>query len=188
MNARPSRILFLLILGIARADPAEVLIPGESPPGATLVSRLPSAPAITVPDIVALARPPSPQTRAPVPALPPSAEADALVVLMPNSDGVLDEASVASVGDSDSIPNPFRVRYRPPLPLREVPITIDSILIGTRPDQDAAVINGRLYSPGETLDGMRVSAISTEAVDLRHNQLLLRIPVQDGPVTLRLSR
>jgi hypothetical protein len=189
MKARPARMLgFLFILAAARADSAALPIPGGNPPGATLVSSLPDPPVITVPEILALAQLPAPLARDPVPVPPPAPSAADLVVVAPDADGVLDEARVASVGDSDGIPNPFRVRARPPLPIVEVRLSIESIVIGGRPDRNAAVINGALYSPGETLDGMRVAAISAEAVELRHNQLLFRVPAQDGPVTLRLSR
>lgn len=189
MNARPTGMAgLLLILAAARADPAALAIPGGNPPVATLVSSLPDPPIITVPDILALAQLPAPLARAPVPVLPPARSAADLVVVAPDAEGVFDEARVASVGDSDSIPNPFRVRTRPPLPVVEVRLSIESIVIGGRPDRNAAVINGALYSPGETLDGMRVAAISAEAVELRHNQRLFRVPAQDGPVTLRLSR
>jgi hypothetical protein len=150
-----------------------------------MLSRLPDALILPVSEIDALARP-TPRSRAPVPALPPSILSEAPIVIMPGANEVLDAGSVVSAEEPDKLPNPFRVRYRLPVPTREVHLTIDSILIGSRSEQTSAVINGRLYSPGETLEGLPVAAISAEAVDLRSNRLLLRIPVQDQPVTLRL--
>jgi hypothetical protein len=107
---------------------------------------------------------------------------------MPDADGVLDESSVSAVEDDETPVNPFRVRYHPPLPMRDISLGINSILIGAGPGLNSVVINGRLYSAGDDLLGLRVAAISDEAVDLRHGNLLLRLPVQDKPVTLRLPR
>ncbi len=175
----------LLILHPVRADPASAAICPEGLRAAAMLSRLPDPPILPVFEIAALAQP-TPRSRAPIPALPPSILAEAPIVIMPGADGVLDASSVVSVEEPDKIPNPFRVRYHPAPPLREVRLTIDSVLIGSRSEQTAAIINGRLYSPGETLEGLPIAAISADAVDLRENRLLLRMPVQDQPVTLRL--
>jgi hypothetical protein len=123
-----------------------------------------------------------------VPPLPAPAPQDPLVVIAPDADGVLDESAVDAVEDNETPTNPFRVRYHPPLPMRDLRLGINSILIGTDRDTNAAVINGKLYSAGDDFFGLRVSTISDEFIDLRHGNLLLRIPVQDKPVTLRLPK
>jgi hypothetical protein len=155
-------------------------------PTATLLSRLPEAPIVKAADIQPKHEPPP--ARPPVPALPRPAEPEQLVVITPDPDGVLDESALPVLEEPDAIPNPFRVRYHPPLPMRDVRVGIDSILIGAGSGQDCAVINGKLYSAGDVLCGLRISSISDEAVDLRHGELLLRLPVQDKPVTLRLPK
>jgi hypothetical protein len=156
-------------------------------PTIRLISTLPDAPVLKVSEI---APRPQPRTRPPVPPLPPPPPpaAESLVVIMPDADGVLDESSVSSVEDDENPVNPFRVRYHPPLPMRDIHMGINSILVGAGPGQNAAVIDGKAYSPGDDLYGLRVSVISGEAVDLRHGNLILRLPVQDEPVTLRLPK
>lgn len=179
---------FALLMGIARAQPGPAPDAGVHSPSAILMSPMPRAAVMTVAEILALERTSLPMPRAPVPKLPRPAPAEELVVITPDADGILDETRTAPAGNSDAIANPFRERYRPPLQMREVRVTIESIVIGRLPGENAAIISGRLYSPGDTLGGLRVAAVSAEAVDLRDNLLLLRLPVQDGPVTLRLPR
>ena len=135
-----------------------------------------------------MAREIEPLPRAPVPDLPATDPGEPVVVVVPDADGVLDETGALQVRDTDGIPNPFVLRSRPAAQTREERLTVESILVGARPDRNAAVVNGRVCSPGEILDGLLVAAISQDAIDLRHNRLLLHVPVQEGPVTLRLSR
>jgi len=147
--------------------------------------------------------------RAPVPALPvpvtgplrstalpspandpaePGTTGSLPIVILPNEDGILDVAAAGEPVDRDAIPNPFRVRYRPRLQVREVPVTIGLVLVGSNPAGGTAVINGRLYSPGDLLEGMTIAAITADTIELTQGNLLLRLPVQDKPVSLRLLR
>jgi len=153
-------------------------------PAVRQISKLPEAPVLKVSEIAPRAQP---SARPPVPPLPGPAPADPSVVIKPDADGVIDESAIGVVEEESPI-NPFRVRYHPPLPMRDLHLGINSILIGTDRDTNAVVINGKLYSAGDDLCGLRVSAISNESIDLRHGNLLLRLPVQDKPVTLRLPK
>jgi hypothetical protein len=167
-----------------------LLLPGPAvadqiaEPAAALVSRVPEPPVLRVSDLL----PQPPRARAPVPPLPPPSQAENTVLIVPDADGVLDESAVADVEVHESLRNPFRVRFHPPLPMRDVRLDIESILVSAGRGRDAVVINGCLYSAGDDFSGLRVSTISGDAVDLRRGNLLLRIPVRDDPVTLRLPR
>jgi hypothetical protein len=179
---------WLLVSGIAVADPlAPPHASDPAPPAVAMLSRLPEAPSLKASDLQPRVEN---RTRPAVPPLPPQArvEAEPLVEIRPDSDGVLDESAVATVEDPDGATNPFRIRYRPPLPMQDLRLGIDSILIGAGGGRNTAVINGRPYSAGDELYGLRLSAVSEETVDLRHGNLLLRLPVQDKPITLRLPR
>ena len=114
---------------------------------------------------------------------PPAA---ALDIILPDGEGVLDLAAVRQAQDFDAIPNPFRIRYRPPAAVREVPLVISTVLITGRPEDASAIINGRLYSPGDRLEGLRLSRIEAERLELTGDGVVLRVPVQDRPPKLRL--
>jgi hypothetical protein len=185
MNARTCLLMLALGAGRIAGAPPDA---GVIPPRAALLSHLPEAPTITASEILALVRPGPSLPRPAVPPLPSPDPGETAVVVVPDADGVIDETGAVLVGDNEGIPNPFRMRDRPAPSTREERLTVESILVAGRPDRCAAVINGRICSPGENLDGLRVAAISAETIELRHNRLLLRMPVQDGPVTLRLLR
>ena len=110
------------------------------------------------------------------------------VVVSPNSAGILDLTSAPVPQDPDPLTNPFRVRYRPRMQVREVPLQIGLILVGDRPEAASAILNGKLYSVGDVFEGMPIAAITPGTIELRQDQLLLRIPADDRPITLRLLR
>jgi len=174
-----SRIFALLFpLGHAYADNAVILTP------------LPDPPVMTAADMALLADP-GPAPLAPCPAAPAPARhdsQDAPVIVRPNADGVLDLTGIGETEDPGRISNPFRVRYHPQLQFREVPLAIASVLVGDRGEEPSAIINGELYSPGDRLEDMVVTAITADSVELRRGAILLNIPVQDQPTMLRLPR
>jgi hypothetical protein len=116
---------------------------------------------------------------------PPSAGPN---IILPDGEGVLDLAAAQMAQTFDAIPNPFRVRYRPAPAVREVTLVISAVLIPGRPEDASAVINGRLYSPGDSLEGLKLTRIGADSLELRGDDLVLRVPVQDQPPKLRLSR
>ena len=75
--------------------------------------------------------------------------------------------------EDDLVPNPFRVRYHPQPQTRNVPLAIDLVLVGDKPADCSAIINGRLYSPGDTLEGMSIAVIGAETVELRQRNLIV---------------
>jgi hypothetical protein len=107
-------------------------------------------------------------------------------VILPDGEGVLDLAAAQMAQTFDAIPNPFRVRYRPPPPVREVTLVISAVLIPGRPEDASAIINGRLYSPGDCFEGLKLARIGADSLELRGGDMILRVPVQDQPPRLRL--
>jgi hypothetical protein len=110
------------------------------------------------------------------------------LIIRPDADGVLDVAAAVQARSYDAIPNPFRIRYRPVPPIREVPLVITAVLIPARIEDASVVINGHLYSPGDTIEGLKLSAITADSLELRGDELVLRVPVLDQAPKLRLSR
>lgn len=128
---------------------------------------------------------------APVPDLPPKPgdrenSPDARHAIVPGPAGVIDATAVQG-GDTDPVSNPFRRRFRRPLPVRDVPLLISAALNGTRPAEASAVINDKLYEAGDTIEGLEITSISDDAVEFTRDGLVFRIPV-DRPVVLRLPR
>jgi hypothetical protein len=108
------------------------------------------------------------------------------VIVMPNADGILDLTGIGEPAGPDDTPNPFRLRSSPPAPAREARLSVRSILVGG--GVPAALLNGEVLGIGETWDGMVVAAITEDTVELRQGPFLLRIPVQEEPVVIRLPR
>jgi hypothetical protein len=108
-------------------------------------------------------------------------------VILPDADGVLDIAAAVQARSFDAIPNPFRVRDRPAPLIREVPLVISAVLIPGRPEDASAIVNGRLCSPGETIEGLKLSRIGAESLELQGEGVVLHVPVEDRPPKLRLS-
>ena len=163
------------------------------------MAGVPSVPAMNGSQLAGTDIPARP--RAPVPALPnpsgppPAASADtgagvvdSPIIISPNADGVLDVAGAGEPMEDDRIPNPFRVRYHPKPQTRDISLAIDLVLVGDKPADSSAMINDRLYSPGDTLEGMSIVAIGAETIELRQGKLLVRVPVEDKPAVLRLPR
>jgi hypothetical protein len=108
------------------------------------------------------------------------------IVVSPDADGIFDVARAWREESADPIPNPFRVRGLPPAPIRELILAVTSVLIPPSPADASAIINGRPRSPGEALDGMTITAIAGDAIDLNTGHFHLRLPVQDRPSRVRL--
>ena len=116
----------------------------------------------------------------PVPRPPPP------VIVMPNADGILDLTGIGKPAGPDDTPNPFRPRSSPPTPAREARLSVRSVLVGG--GIPAALLNGDVVGIGETWEGMAVAAITDDAVELSQGPFLLRVPVQEEPVLIRLPR
>jgi len=110
------------------------------------------------------------------------------VIILPDADGVLDFAAAQRARTFDAIPNPFRDRLRPPPTFGEVSLVVHSVLIPGRPEDACVVLNGRLYSAGDKVEGLELARISAESLEFRVDGAVLRVPVGDKPVRIRLAR
>jgi hypothetical protein len=117
-------------------------------------------------------------------ALPARAEDPHLI--RADAAGVLDLAAAQQAETFDELPNPFRDRYRPAAPVREVTLTIRAVAVPARPEAAAVLINGRLYSPGDTWEGLSLTRIDPDMLELSAEGFLLQVPVENRPATVRL--
>jgi hypothetical protein len=65
-------------------------------------------------------------------------------------------------------------------------VTIGAVAVPPPPGAAAVLINGRLYSPGETWEGLTLARIAPETLELAADGFLLEVPVQDRPPRIRL--
>ncbi|MDP1581237.1 MAG: hypothetical protein Q8M02_13260 [Candidatus Didemnitutus sp.] len=134
--------------------------------------EMPHEPVAPVPETVVAAEPVAPAPavhRVPEPAL------------LPNADGVLD----LTVGPADDETNPFAVRTTGPEAVRELTLKLGGLVHGP---VSCAIVNGRTVQAGDRIESLEVVRIETAAVLLRHGSDLLRLPLNDQPVRLRLPR
>jgi len=183
---KSSLLAVLLLPAIARADipimtRADLALLAQAPPP-------PRAPLPTLPPPPAEAHRAQAGPPAPSPPQEPPDPPDAPIIVVPNADGVLDLTNLAPPGDTDGVPNPFRVHHRPPTQFRELPLAIDSVLIGDRSADASAVINGELYTAGDRLEDLAIISIAADTIELQRGPVLLKVPVQDQPTLLRIPR
>jgi hypothetical protein len=107
-------------------------------------------------------------------------------VVVANADGILDAAAAVPPAPPDLLPNPFKDRSRVARSARELAIKIGAVLVNGTGAANAAVINGKVCSPGDDCEGFAVASISAEFVELDRDGLRLQVPVRDRPVQLRL--
>lgn len=126
--------------------------------------------------------PPLPNPAPSVTSAPPAASASepaAEPALVPNAEGLLDLTAVRT-GDET---NPFAVRTLPPESVREVSLRVGGIVRGPSP---CALINGRPVQAGDRIESLDVVRIESAAVLLRRGSELLRLPLTEKPVRIRL--
>jgi hypothetical protein len=133
-----------------------------------------AVPVMTSAEVAALSRP------MPVQAAPLGA-----AVLRPDEHGVIDLIAAEPPQPADPLPNPFRVRYRPPPPAAEAALRITALASGEDPAGGSCLISGTLCAPGESVQGFTVARIEVDGVVLQRGPFFLFVPMQDGPVTVR---
>ncbi len=122
---------------------------------------------------------PAPVPRPTITLLPVSAEP----TLTPNADNVIDLVAAIVTEKSGEPVNPFTVRTVPPEAMREVSLQVGGIVAGP---MACAVVNERLVQVGEIVESLAVERIEPDAVLLRHSGRLLRLPVAEKAVRVRL--
>ena len=129
-------------------------------------------------------------TAAPLPApvvtvVPQTAPAAAVEpALMPNSDGVIDLAAVLTDSKEGDEVNPFAVRSLPPDAVREITLRVNGLIHGATP---CALVNGRTVQPEEAVEALTLVRVEPDVAVFRHGPHLLRLPVSDQPVRVRLA-
>lgn len=113
------------------------------------------------------------------PATTSAPEPTAEPALVPNAEGLLDLTAVRTGDES----NPFAVRTLPPESVREVSLRVGGIVRGPSP---CALLNGRTVQAGDRIESLEVVRIEAAAVLLRHGAELLRLPLTEKPVRVRL--
>lgn len=135
-----------------------------------------------------LETPPKPVTASAPPVLVPGSPVVATAflpepvnepALVPNAEGLLDLTAVRT-GDEA---NPFAVRTLPPESVREIALRVGGIVRGPSP---CALINGRPVQAGDRIESLDVVRVEPAAVLLRHGAELLRLPLTEKPVRVRL--
>ncbi|HEX3729023.1 MAG TPA: hypothetical protein VHV47_04420 [Opitutaceae bacterium] len=124
--------------------------------------------------------------RASTPAPPRDVPLRPIVALQPGPDGIYDVAGALESEQRDAIPNPFRLRNLPKPKVREVTLAVSSVLVGSRPDESSALINGRAYACGDRIEGWKIESISADTIGLSDSRFRVRLPVTDSPTTLRI--
>lgn len=127
--------------------------------------------------------PPAPEPAPLPPALPAPVPVAVEPTLTPNADHVIDLVAALVTDKSGEPANPFTVRTVPPEAMREVSLHVGGIVAGPLA---CAVVNDRLVQVGEVVESLAVERIDTDAVLLRHSGKLLRLPVAEKAVRVRL--
>lgn len=128
---------------------------------------------------VTLSPEPAPVLRPTMTTSPVSAEP----TLTPNADNVIDLVAAIVTEKSGEPVNPFTVRTVPPEAMREVSLQVGGIVAGP---MACAVVNDRLVQVGEIVESLAVERIESDAVLLRHSGKLLRLPVAEKAIRVRL--
>ncbi len=152
----------------------------ETPPPPVPVAPVAPAavPVVTAPPPRVVAQPAAiPEPAAPAPA--PVTE----LALAPNADGVIDLAALLTATRDGEDVNPFAVRSLPADAIREITLQVQGIVGGANP---CALINHRAVQPPDTIESLTVVRVEPDAVLLRHAGHLLRLPVAEKAVRIRL--
>lgn len=152
----------------------------ESEPSLVLPPTIPPRPS-------ALATVVAPPPATPPPAPPVSAPTTVFTATVPsapiltlNAESLLDLTAVADRHD----PNPFSVRNTGTESTRELSLQLAGVIAGAEP---CALVNGRPLQAGDTFDSFLIVRVEQDAVLLRHEEQLIRLPVSAKPARLRVA-
>ncbi len=115
------------------------------------------------------------------PALPVSVE-PAGPFFSPNADGLVD-LTVPELPKAGEPVNPFAVRT-PPADAREITLNLQGIITGAKP---CALVNGRLVSVGDSVEGLQLIHIGPEALFFKSADTTLKLPLNFKTVRVRRS-
>jgi hypothetical protein len=138
------------------------------------LETVPPAPMPVVPPMVT-------ETKAPEVAV--AEPEDTTSMLAPNGAGVIDLVAVLTKSEAGSEVNPFAVRSVPAEAVREVELHVSGLIRGAKP---CALVNGRTVSPGGSVETFTLIRLDATGVIFRQGAHLLRLPVSETPVRVRL--
>lgn len=127
-----------------------------------------------------------------VPVRPPPNSAPAVAatdpdwnIVTPNAENAieLDPRLFDSGLPADS--NPFVQIYQPRVSFRDVSLVVSAVILGPSP---SAILNGRIYTLGDSFEGMTLHRMDPDGIFLRKDTFLLRCPVGEAPIKLRLPQ
>jgi hypothetical protein len=104
------------------------------------------------------------------------------VTLPPSADNIIELSPALLEPQSIGMSNPFRQRYQFETQLRETKITLNGISLGPVP---SCVIGEKIYNAGDSFESFTIESIDADGIFLRKESFLLRIPMQEAPITLR---
>jgi hypothetical protein len=150
------------------------------------INTLPPPPLSLPPELAA--PPPADPVPPPLPPTPVQVSSTPIPLppeptLTPNADNVIDLVAVVVAEKPGEPVNPFTVRTVPPEAMREVTLQVGGIVAGP---VSCAIVNDRLVQVGELIESLAIERIEANAVLLRHSGRLLRLPVAEKPVRVRL--
>jgi hypothetical protein len=125
----------------------------------------------------------APVAEATTPTPTPTVPEEILGALAPNAEGVIDLVAILTKAETGAEVNPFAVRSLPAEAVREVALHVSGLIQGDAP---CAIINGRTVEPGGAVETFTLLRIEPAAVVFRQGQHLLRLPVSETPVKVRL--
>jgi len=155
-------------------------------PEVSLETELPAARVLSALELAAAAQRGPREARIPAPASAPPGPGDPSA-LRPDAQGLIDLAAAEPAPDDDPIPNPFRAQPAA-AQIREIRLQVSAVFAAPDPGQGCGVVNGRLVSVGDQVEGLVVAGVTAEAVELRAGDRAVELPLQDQPVRLRLPR
>jgi hypothetical protein len=138
-------------------------------------ASLPAQPAVARPEV----SPAEPARPAPAPFQPLPDDA---IVLSPDRDHVIEISAALFSPAEGEVLNPFLQQYQSKAPGHALTISIGGVVMGPHP---TAVVNDRVCSIGDTIEGFRVRSIQADLVVLQWENFELRIPADPPSVTVR---
>ena len=168
--------------------PIETPVVVAEPPASVTEPPLPFVLPPTIPPtpqpaaiVTVVAPPPAPPERpAPATGVTVPVAAVAEPALTPNAEGVLDLTAVTDGNE----PSPFTVRSVGTEATRELSLQLAGVIGGALP---CALINGRPIQAGDSLESLFVVRVEPDAVLLRHEEQLIRLPVSAKPARVRIA-
>lgn len=116
--------------------------------------------------------------------LPLVLRAESPTLVLPDATGTFDVAGALADRGASPASNPFKNRRRTRAAVRELTLAVSSVAVGAGPQEASAIINGRAYSSGDRVEGLRILAIGADGIDLCEGSVRLHLPVEDTPSRL----